>query len=152
MKRKLSLRKSNWIAKIFALIFPSIILAGCPAMYGSPYASYSASGSVTDEEGKNLKGIQVSVGSYYYIDSLGQEQIHFSGSTLTNVQGEYQIDFSNDHLIEMIVVAEDIDGEKGGGEYQSDTLVIKDFKYKGGDTWYMGHADVKNVNFRLKKK
>ncbi|NMB36594.1 MAG: hypothetical protein GX993_00955 [Bacteroidales bacterium] len=152
MKRKLTFRKSNLIAKIFALIFPSIILTGCPAMYGAPHASYSASGSVTDEAGKRLKGIQVSVGGHYYTDSLGQEQIHFSDSTLTNLQGEYHIDLTYDHLMEMIVVAEDIDGEKGGGEYQSDTLVIKDFKYKGGSTWYLGRADVKGVNFRLKKK
>ncbi len=152
MQRKFILKKSNWITKVFAILFPSIILTGCPAMYGSPYASYTTSGCVTNEKGRPLQGIKISSGGYFYTDSLGQEQIHFDGSAITDVRGEYLIDLSHSHLVEMIVVAEDIDGERGGGEYQSDTLVIKDFKYKGGKGWYSGHAKIKDANFRLKKK
>jgi putative lipoprotein (rSAM/lipoprotein system) len=152
MKRKLILRKSNLIAKIFAIIFPSIVLAGCPAMYGSPSASYTTSGCVRSDEGKLLQGVKVSVGGHPYTDSLGQKQIHFEGSALTNSQGEYRVDIHTFPLTEMIVVAEDVDGEQGGGEFESDTLVVKDFKYKGEGLWYSGHADIDEINFILKKK
>jgi putative lipoprotein (rSAM/lipoprotein system) len=152
MKRKSVLRKSNWIAKIFAIIFPSIVLAGCPAMYGSPSASYTTSGCVRSDEGKLLQGVKVSVGGHLHTDSLGQKQIRFEGSALTNSQGEYRVDIHTFPLTEMIVVAEDIDGEQGGGEFEGDTLVVKDFKYKGEGLWYSGHADVDEINFRLRKK
>ncbi|MBP7754100.1 MAG: radical SAM-associated putative lipoprotein [Bacteroidales bacterium] len=153
MKRKLSSIKSNLFTRLLAFIFPSIILAGCPiGMYGTPSASYTTSGHVRSEEGRPLQGIKVSVGGHPYKDSLGQHQIRFEGSALTNVQGEYQVDIRSFPLVEMIVIAEDVDGEEGGGEYQSDTLVLKDFKYKDEGVWYSGHAKVSDVNFNLKKK
>ena len=152
MKRKLTLSKSNFIAKVFAIIFPSVILTGCPGMYGTPSASYTTSGHVRSEEGRPLQGIKVSVGGHPYKDSLGQHQIRFEGSALTDVQGNYQVDIRSFPLMEMIVVAEDVDGEECCCEYQSDTLVLKDFKYKDEGVWYSGHAKVSDVNFRLKKK
>ncbi len=121
-------------------------------MYGSPSASYTTSGHVRSEEGVPLQGIKVSVGGHPYKDSLGQNQIRFEGSALTNTQGEYRVDIHAFPLTEMLVVAEDVDGEQGGGDFESDTLMVKDFKYKGEGLWYSGHAEVDNINFRLKKK
>ncbi len=154
MKRTLILRKSNWIMKIFALIFPTIILTGCPAMYGSPYASYTTSGSVTTERGRALEGIKVSVSDHSYTDSLGQKELYFAGYAITDSNGKYVIDFNSDFMVDMIVIAEDIDGEAGGGEYQSDTVIVeKVFNYWGGGSGlYGGHTDIPDINFKLKKK
>ncbi|HPH53394.1 MAG TPA: radical SAM-associated putative lipoprotein [Bacteroidales bacterium] len=154
MKRKFNLRKSNWITKIFAIIFPTIILTGCPAMYGSPYASYTTSGCVTTERGRPLEGIKVSVSDHSYTDSLGQKELYFAGYAITDGNGEYVIDFNSDFMVDMIVIAEDIDGEEGGGEYQNDTIIVERvFEYKGGGyAFYGGHADIPDINFKLKKK
>ena len=151
MKGKFIIRKSNWIAKIFAVIFPSVILAGCPAMYGSPYASYTTRGQVTNEEGKVLQGIQVSLADYSYIDAQGMERTNWLDSVVTDRRGGYFFDTQHLESFRLIVVAKDIDGEEGGGEYMSDTIQVEKFDYKGGGTWYLGHADVE-VNFKLKKK
>ncbi|HKM12829.1 MAG TPA: radical SAM-associated putative lipoprotein [Bacteroidales bacterium] len=152
MKRKLFSIKSNWVTRILAIIFPSIILSGCPiCMYGSPYATYTTRGQVTNEEGKALKGIRVSVADYTYTDPQGNELADFIDSALTDSRGGYLIDNLHLETYRLIVVAKDIDGEEEGGEYQSDTIVVDDFDFKGGDGWYSGHADVK-VDFQLKKK
>ena len=121
-------------------------------MYGSPYATYTISGHVTNESDVVLRGIEVSVGDYYYIDSLGNKCVDFVYSARSDGRGGYLIDNMHFESYKLIVVAKDIDGEQGGGEFESDTLVVRDFKYKDEGLWYSGHADIDEINFILKKK
>jgi putative lipoprotein (rSAM/lipoprotein system) len=154
MKRKFSLRKSNWIVRIFAIIFPSIILTGCPVVYDSPVESYTTSGCVTTERGRALEGIKISVCDHSYTDSLGQKEFYFAAYTITDSNGKFVVDFNSDFMVDMIVIAEDIDGEAGGGKYQNDTITVeKVFNYWGGGSGrYGGHTDIPDINFKLKKR
>ena len=107
-----------------------------------------------NRKGRPLEGIKVSVSDHSYTDSLGQKELYFAGYAITDSHGKYVIDFTSDFMVDMIVIAEDIDGEEGGGEYQNDTIIVERvFEYKGGGyAFYGGHADIPDINFKLKKK
>jgi len=125
---------------------------GTPVEYGVPTARYEMKGTVTDEHGAALQGIKVSLkveterNLYEPIDS-----------TKTDSQGSYLMKVNQGVLqfkgVKLIV--EDVDGEKNGGEFQSDTVNVSAITPKkiseGNGHWNMGDYEI-NANVKLKKK
>ena len=119
--------------------------------YGSPNAKYKYVGTVTDEQGNPIEGINV-VMSGDYVSSTPFASLtlktdkdgKFSTVTLTSVNTRINtLDFV------------DVDGEANGGEFESQTITPKDMtktQIKEGDGgWYMGEFEL-SANIKLKKQ
>lgn len=116
-----------------------------PVEYGSPSADYRVIGEVSDEEGNPLEGIRVIVEKYpnmadtVYTDAKGvfqTENIHSGGFYIHDV------------------AFDDVDGEAGGGEFESVKVPIEDFerkKIKEGEGWYNGEYEL-STKVQMKKK
>jgi len=132
---------------------------GPPVEYGEPHADYKLVGTVRAEDtSEPLKGIQVKYRRYVYTDNDGIE--HFTDRTfLTDAEGKIEASFGefpmSDGMDKPEIVLEDIDGEEGGGKFQSDTLrtgyynvSLDDSKQ---DSWYMGTYTL-SFDAKLKKE
>lgn len=128
------IKGTNWALKglLFLLGFSGIVTS-CEVKteYGSPHAKYTVKGKVTDEDGKPIRNIGISILGGYQAQNI-----------LTGESGEFDITtetFSSDQLF---VVAEDIDGEENG-LFKSDTVEVifdKSDYYQKGKSWYKGAA------------
>ena len=120
------------------------------AAYGSPTADYKYMGTVTDEAGNPIEGINVMINGA--VNSTGNASLilktdkdgKFSTVTLTSVNTRINtLDFV------------DVDGEANGGEFESQTITPKDMtktQIKEGDgRWYMGEFEL-SANIKLKKQ
>ena len=118
--------------------------------YGSPNAKYKYMGTVTDEAGNPIEGINVMINGA--VNSTGNASLilktdkdgKFSTVTLTSVNTRINtLDFV------------DVDGEANGGEFESQTITPKDMtktQIKEGDGgWYMGEFEL-SANIKLKKQ
>ncbi|MBR3526761.1 MAG: radical SAM-associated putative lipoprotein [Bacteroidales bacterium] len=115
-------------------------------MYGSPYASFKALGTVKDEAGKPIEGIMVSVRTNW-------DENYFTADTVyTDASGAYL--HSHDQAIfpTITLVFEDVDGAEHDGEFKS-TEVTPDFKKvaDGDGSWHKGYFEAK-TDIVLKKK
>lgn len=119
------------------------------AEYGSPNADYQLMGNVTDDTGKPVDGILVSVEASNYSWYLA--------STRSTFGGEYRTPMFNyvselEHS-DIKIVVQDVDGEKNG-EYANDTIDI-DYKSKiqtkEAKGWYQGAWRI-SQDIQLKKK
>lgn len=115
--------------------------------YGCPYADYVVQGSVTDEAGNPIQGINVKAPYGSDLDS------QFNQIVQTDAKGNFTLkEFSSMRGNDMIV--EDIDGEANGGEFLSDTIQVETLpmtQTEKGKGWYGGKFDVK-ADIKLKKK
>ena len=115
--------------------------------YGCPYADYVVQGSVTDEAGNPIQGINVKAPYGSDLDS------QFAQIVQTDAKGSFTLqEFSSTRGREIIV--EDIDGEANGGEFLSDTIFVNSLpktQTEKGNGWYTGKFDVK-ADIKLKKK
>lgn len=108
-----------------------------PAEYGMPWAEFEVKGKVTDAEDKPIKGIKVSVDDDRLRKSLESD-------FYSDENGNYVIIYGNTQKTvgEVVIIAEDIDGEDNGGLFERKELsiTIEDEDYTGSGNWYKGKA------------
>ena len=118
---------------------------GIMAEYGSPSVDYRVIGEVSDEEGNPLEGIRVIV----------EKNSHMADTVYTDAKGAFQTENINSVGFYIHDVAfDDVDGEAGGGEFESAKVPIKDFerkKIKEGEGWYNGEYEL-STKVQMKKK
>jgi putative lipoprotein (rSAM/lipoprotein system) len=108
MHRRL-IKSVNWIlAGILSILGFSVCVG--PDEYGSPYATFSLRGKVTDKDGKPVKDIDI---------KLGFPETSYYNSVYTNKEGDYSMKFDFYHIEEFNIIASDIDGDLNGS-YQND--------------------------------
>ena len=119
------------------------------AMYACPMAAYVANIEVKDGATDTpIEGIRVSALIRYdenYTDTLT--------TSLTDAKGKAILEWTTDIFNNGTIVADDIDGEANGGEYNSasTTLSTSSDDYEGGSGWNVGTA-THNVTLTLTKK
>ena len=158
-------KKKRWNVESFLSGALALLgFAGCsnikdaPDLYGTPSVDYKVLGTVTDEQGKPLKGIQVVVndpnlGSY---DESGTHQ-EIPDTLYTDKDGKFTS--NNVHAIgisKFTVEIQDIDGEANGGEFLQKQLTKNDFnekRIKKGKGFYQGEYELsKDVQLKRKDK
>jgi putative lipoprotein (rSAM/lipoprotein system) len=116
-----------------------------PVAYGSPSVDYRVIGEVSDEEGNPLEGIRVIVEKYPSM----------ADTVYTDAKGAFQTENINSVGFYIHDVAfDDVDGEAGGGEFESVKVPIEDFerkKIKEGEGWYNGEYEL-STKVQMKKK
>ena len=163
----LQIRKPRKIG-FFAMLLAVLGIGGCQALeevdehvgrltmlaYGSPTAHYSIKGKVTDEKGKALEGIQVSIKARYRGDNRS-----WYSDILAPISSDSDGKWAATPLAmptdTLQIVFTDIDGAANGGEFAADSVRVpvkieKDPKIN--DAWYVGDAKVDVPTVKLKKK
>ncbi len=141
------IKGTNWaLAGLLTLLgFSGITSCDTKEEYGSPHATYSIKGAVTDEAGKPIKNIGIK-------GRFDLEKEYDLISTKTNTEGKFDITYSEFPNNEFYVIAEDIDGVENG-LFKSDTTHVvfeeADFVEKGKG-WYHGAAS-KEISIQLKE-
>lgn len=120
------------------------------AAYGSPTADYKYLGTVTDEDGNPIEGINV-VMSGDYVSSTP-----FASLTLkTDKDGKFStVTMSSVNTRIKTIEFVDVDGEANGGEFESQTITPKDMtktQTKEKDGWFVGEFEY-SANIKLKKQ
>lgn len=107
-------------------------------MYGTPYGTFEAKGSVTDEEGKPVENAEI---RFTRVDTPSGVYSYKTGTT--NAGGVYDVSgTSYSSKIKVVCVPP--------GELEADSVIV-DLKYSGGDGgWDMGTATF-TADFKLKK-
>lgn len=125
--------------------------------YGVPTAKFMVTGTVTDETGNPVKGIEVTVkekngNSYYDITSDGKPH------ATTDEKGQYTtqtlstIGLSSQSAESIAVIMNDVDGDDNGGKFKTDTLKADELsieKVEEGSGWITGTYKV-TANKQLK--
>lgn len=162
MKRKVL----TGINALIALLLGILGLNGCFRLeYGTPYATFEATGTITNEENKPLENIQVVVkrpGFYEYVEEYTEDRrkhttepfdpfTDCAPNSYTDADGAYQIgphSYFPTNSVEILV-------RDTSGVYASDSVSVKvDYdrsKVKWGDNWDSGAGYV-HQDFQLKKK
>jgi len=160
----LQIRKPKKLG-FFAMLLALLGIGGCTseeifyeremmAMYGTPTANFSVKGTVTDEKGKPISNLQVILGQRYYNNSGVIYDVNYVpiDTLTTDAKGVYQMSKTRFPVQNLQIDINDIDGEAGGGQFQSSSLVIQNIQYEGGEGWFRGTANVKVPDIKLKKK
>ena len=164
-------KKKRWNVESFLSGALALLgFAGCsnikdaPDLYGTPSVDYKIIGTVTDEQGKPLKDIQVIVknpnGWSYYDDNTSRESLPpqvIPDTLYTDKDGKFTS--NNVHAISVskfTVEIQDIDGEANGGEFLQKQLTKNDFnekRIKKGKGFYNGEYEYsKTVQLKRKDK
>ena len=149
-------KKMGFFAMLLALLG---IVPGCwppfIAMYGAPDVDFTVKGKVTDESGKPIPGISVSLSEVFGTDE-GFKPFNLLDSVKTDENGAYII-YGGGYIKEIQVKAEDVDGPLNGGEFAADSthLTVDVYSYPLKDNgFYWGaydvNLDIPTIN--LKKK
>lgn len=128
-----------------------------PDLYGTPSVDYRVLGTVTDEEGKPLEGIQVVMDNPWivsYLDEGGKEILPKVDTTnmkilpdtvYTDKKGQFSgLKTMAGSSYKLTVEFRDIDGEANGGEFQSERFTKDKFdkkQLKKGDGFYEGEYE-----------
>ena len=120
-----------------------------PSAYGTPTATYIYRGTVTDEEGNPIKDIDV------VLHGVIEGSMNASLVIKTDKNGVFRTGYLNTSQtwVETIDFV-DRDGEANGGDFESQTLEVKDLdskKVTEGSGWYQGEFEVQ-ANVQLEKK
>ena len=124
---------------------------GTTEAYGTPTADFLYEGSVTDEDGNPIKGINVILNGS--INNKPNEQLIVE----TNEKGVFgTVEFSTrDTSIDTIDFV-DVDGVENGGDFESQTIIPKDnmtiTQIKEGDGSWNDGKFVYKADIKLKKK
>ena len=164
-------KKKRWnVESLLSGALALLGFAGCtnindaPDLYGTPSVDYKIIGTVTDEQGKPLKDIQVIVknpnGWSYYDDNTSRESLPpqvIPDTLYTDKDGKFTS--NNVHAISVskfTVEFQDIDGEANGGEFLQKQLTKNDFnekRIKKGKGFYNGEYEYsKTVQLKRKDK
>jgi putative lipoprotein (rSAM/lipoprotein system) len=141
----------NWV---LAGILSVLGFSGCnkeefgPDEYGTPYASYTFRGQVTNEAGNTVKNIKIEImeGQSGYYNAI-------QNPILSNDDGSYYVSIETFPTDEFRIVFSDIDGTTNGS-YQNDTIPVKINKgdySEGNGNWNYGSVE-KEINQVLKEK
>ena len=118
--------------------------------YGCPNADYQVIGTVKDESGNPLKGIQVVTQ-----DVQGEGVSEFKDTVYTDVSGKFATRTRNAFPGErtVTVVFNDVDGPDNGGDFSSMSVEKAGYEKTkdGSGSWYDG-AYTATVNAVMKKK
>ena len=162
-------KKKRWnVESLLSGALALLGFAGCsnikdaPDLYGTPSVDYKVIGTVTDEQGKPLKDIQVIVknpnGWSYYDDNTSRESLPpqvIPDTLYTDKDGKFTS--NNVHAISVskfTVEIQDIDGEANGGEFLQKQLTKNDFnekRIKKGKGFYNGEYEYSQT-VQLKRK
>ena len=152
-------KKKRWnVESLLSGTLALLGFAGCsnikdaPDLYGTPSVDYKVIGTVTNEQGKPLKDIQVIVknpnGWSYYDDNTSRESLPpqvIPDTLYTDKDGKFTS--NNVHAISVskfTVEIQDIDGEANGGEFLQKQLTKNDFnekRIKKGKGFYNGEYE-----------
>lgn len=127
-------------------------------MYGVPHADFKAMGTVSDENGRPIKGIQVSVRQHWHYENTpgvvyGNNDEYIDNTLFTDEQGTYQlIRDVPEGPVDVTVTFEDVDGEKNGGEFASAEVTTDVIQTRKGDKGWYGGAFEAKADAVLKKK
>lgn len=116
-----------------------------------PHIFYQVKGTVTDPTGAPLQGIAVCLK-----DNYGRFYMRLDSVTTDN-QGAYATQVVEDANIHdgLVVIAQDVDGEEGGGTFLTDTLDMTQLPRRkvgeGDDQWDSGQWEV-TADFVLKRQ
>ena len=142
--------------KLASLILGLLGFASCgeiekileaPDMYGQPHADFKALGTVRDEDGNPIKGIQVTVRQLWSYDEPADNKL------FTGAEGTYQlIREVFDGPESVTVTFEDVDGEENGGDFASAEVSPEVVQTEKGDNDWYGGAFEARADVVLKKK
>lgn len=138
--------------KVLGMMVGVLGLSGCAAakydaqtavaMYGCPIASFTAEGTVKNEQSEPLEGVKVMAGGRRHLSEEGM------GKSVTDTQGNYHI------AIDAMFPADSIwlYADDSTGVYASDSARVKvEYDGNGDGRWNMGNGK-SEVDFVLKKK
>lgn len=163
----LQIRKPRKIG-FFAMLLALLGIGGCQSLeeadekvgeltmvaYGVPTVHYTIKGKVTDEKGKALEGIQVSVKSRRHGDNRSwYSDIIFP--ITSDSKGKWEAEPRAMPTDTLQIVFTDIDGAANGGEFAADSIRVPvkiEKDPKNNDAWYVGDAKVDVPTVKLKKK
>lgn len=149
-KRKFTVQ--HLLSGMMALLGFSACNSETPCLYGTPSADYKVMGTVTDEDGNPIEGIQVVV-----VDSLMQDNYIQKGDSYverskmdtvyTDKQGKYASrDIQTFGTEEVEVVFNDVDESANGGLFVRKELSVKELKSnqveKGDGSFYKGRFEL----------
>lgn len=134
--------KNKWISLLLSLL--GFAAAGCEEArveYGSPYATYTLKGKVTDMNGKAISGIRV--------DAAGRSYTDEEGTFSCTGDGMYGIP----HTIE--VHLQDVDGTDNGGLFADKHLSVtfqETDRVEGTNAgWYEGIYEITGFDVTLEE-
>lgn len=118
--------------------------------YGSPTADYKYLGSVTDEAGNPIEGINV------VMSGVINATAHSSLTLKTDKYGKFStVPLSATATRIETIDFVDVDGPDKGGDFQSQTITLQDMKKtqvkEGDNAWYVGEFEY-SADVKLKKK
>ncbi len=117
---------------------------GVDCMYGTPIATFSVKGNVTDTDGRPIKGIRVKIGGD--INTLTDEQGNFGFDKI------HVMSFNSDSFNGQLEF-QDIDGEENGSfeDKKIEVIFIRNEDAKQ-EAWYSGDYMAKDTNVILQTK
>ena len=157
MKAKIT-KFANWLltAVISLLGFSACDNGGMMLMYGTPTFDYQADGRVVDEEGNPIEGIRVKVTlGNAWSTKIDGTQVE-GGVVYSGKDGSFTTKKFEDIEIYSLT-AIDVDGEKNGGEFETQEIrvdLLKPTTEKGdrkGD-WYFGVQKYENIEIVMTEK
>ena len=153
----MKVRFNRWYNAVLTALL-SMLGFGCSSsedqtyvpMYGAPADRFQIRGQVTDEAGTPIQGIKMSLRQ-----TFPRSEEYGVDSVQTDASGSYLLMDRGFLLYETKLIAEDVDGEANGGEFQSDTLDIdleKGILIDEGDGYMKGDTYESYQDIKLKKK
>ena len=137
-------KKSSWHEGTYTISFAAKLrrdYEDFPVEYGMPHASYKIIGSVSDESGNPIPGIDV-------LWKLWEE----SYKANTDSEGKFSMEVETFPSESVTLQFTDVDGEANGGEFESQEAQVSLTKTgKGDGKWDEGEYSGE-VNVVLKKK
>lgn len=124
--------------------------------YGSPYVDFQVKGQVTDESGKPIEGIRVTIENETYGFSVNQDNMwkhSFADTVYTDADGRFASHEIEAGYIHGKIFFEDIDGP-ANGSFLPDSANLEDLEQKqieDEDGWYNGKFEV-NVQQELERE
>ena len=162
MSRKL-IKGTNWA---LAGLLTTIGFSSCektkdmPAEYGTPHASYTVKGKVTDEAGKGLDSIRVTIPSMElvtnttstFIPDHPYAKVPVNDTLYTQNDGSFECKFEQFPLdtLKLNFKFEDI-SDNQRIESDSVTVAFPSSDLSGGEGWYAGEA-TQEITVKLKTK
>ena len=154
----------TYLNKVLGMVIGALGMTGCMAvkygvpdggdmvtMYGCPMASFTAEGTVTNEQGMPIKGVKVTAGERQEVSedgiTAGETPASPVNQALTDEQGQYHIKIDAMFPTDSIWLYAD----DSTGVYAGDSARVKvEYEGNGDGMWNMGDGKVE-ADFRLIK-